>query len=622
MENLTRAEIVAAVESFHNDLIEAMTSGVATTQDIAIKRKKWDLVNDAWTNRPDGVIRLLGRKVLIGGKPELLAWYDSAIEKTATEMVAYEKEHMMEWFAKGDEYDKYITRIAHDFNYNFQWYENPYTGKVVTYEANLQTPKYTQILRNEFMKWYEHQIVTPQFLRQTARDGYVNFLLERPDMIVLLQAIHALANERHVRQEDIKRPVAVEAVEFALALVPVVGNAIALYESWAGEDLFGYKLTNLERGVLAASVMLPLAGRVFKGGRALYTEARLVKLYGSDAAGWSRVIKSSARASEQKASTRALQAADDALRVSKKLEGKVAQEAADALPKILHSNGVVGQAVEKEVTSVWEVISKKYPALSSLDEIALRRVLAKGNLDHIRGQLLEELLESQILPLLRSRQGAFALGLRVPKGKAIEFVAGHSIHSASGKVGRQITDGMLGYWEKDVFNILAIFEAKAGRDGARELSFLKGSLEKLTAKEKKELRAYAKEIMAEEKEIAEDAGRLYSRTVEDIEKEVIHEEPGQIRRDLERLDATVNKETGANILPKIRIGSREVEVKLNSISKTKIFGIVPKGVRISTIQKEVPKEFLFEAIAAPIHRKDLQAVANDLVGLAEKLNSP
>lgn len=125
------------------------------------------------------------------GNPELLAWYDSAVEKTAIETVAYEKGLSTEWLAKGGEYAKYIGEIAHNFYFNFRWYENPYTGLVVTYEVNLDTPKYTKILQVEFMKyWFKRRFVTPQFLRRNAKDGLADFLLERPDMIVLRSFLH------------------------------------------------------------------------------------------------------------------------------------------------------------------------------------------------------------------------------------------------------------------------------------------------------------------------------------------------------------------------------------------------------------------------------------------------
>jgi hypothetical protein len=95
---------------------------------------------------------------------------------------------------------------------------------------------------------------------------------------------------------------------------------------------------------------------------------------------------------------------------------------------------------------------------------------------------------------------------------------------------------------------------------------------------------------------------------------IVDEAGGQIRRDIERLD-----EFEDGTLATIRIGGNVHPVRL-SATKTKFFGIVPKGVRTSLLEKEVKAEgFLFEAIAVPVHTKDLQKTAQDLLPLAEKL---
>jgi len=61
-------------------------------------------------------------------------------------------------------------------------------------------------------------------------------------------------------------------------------------------------------------------------------------------------------------------------------------------------------------------------------------------------------------------------------------------------------------------------------------------------------------------------------------------------------------------------------VKLVSPTRTKFFGVVPKGVRTSLIEKEVRAEgFLFEALAVPIYTKDLGKIAEELLPLAEEM---
>lgn len=60
----------------------------------------------------------------------------------------------------------------------------------------------------------------------------------------------------------------------------------------------------------------------------------------------------------------------------------------------------------------------------------MERILLKGpNLNHLKGQLLEELLESRIVPWLKQRWGGLALALDVPAGKELEFIPGYIIVS-------------------------------------------------------------------------------------------------------------------------------------------------------------------------------------------------
>lgn len=185
-------------------------------------------------------------------------------------------------------------------------------------------------------------------------------------MIILLNFIHALPKLKIKIQEDNARPLPGEAIELSLSPFPVLGNAIALYEIWAGRELFGYHLSDLERGILSAFVLLPMAGRLVKGGRALNTEAHLVKLCGGDAAGWNRAIRSSDRVAEQRPSFGAIKSSEDSLRVSGKLEGVAAKEATRAVPKLLHSPGNLAASVTNEVEILWESPSKKCVALRGL----------------------------------------------------------------------------------------------------------------------------------------------------------------------------------------------------------------------------------------------------------------
>ena len=175
---------------------------------------------------------------------------------------------------------------------------------------------------------------------------------------------------------------------------------------------------------------------------------------------------------------------------------------------------------------------------------------------------------------------------------------------------RQITDGMLVYREGEKLVIAAIFEAKAGKSAARELSLTKGGISSLTEAQRGELRAAAKDVWLEERYLAKATGKAYKKSIEDVEKEFIQSElGGQVQRDIERLS------DGANI----RVGAQEFAVKI-SPTKTKFFGVLPKDARASTIEAQLKaSDFNYEILGADITASKLKDIAASLQALAEAM---
>lgn len=96
---------------------------------------------------------------------------------------------------------------------------------------------------------------------------------------------------------------------------------------------------------------------------------------------------------------------------------------------------------------------------------------------------------------------------------------------------------------------------------------------------------------------------------------ILDEAGGQFARDIERLD-----ELADGKLMELRLGGNMTPVKLLSATKTKFFAIVPKGPKPSLIEKEVKAlGYLIEAIAVPIHTKDLGKIAEELAKVAERV---
>ncbi|PGH07668.1 hypothetical protein GX51_01677 [Blastomyces parvus] len=617
MEKINEADLEKLLKQANNALTSLLTNASTNAMEIGIARERADIMNEQWTTARAKIVEVYGGMAISWEHKnnKMSKWYEHATTK-AVEKVAYEttsEDRSISHRRKDKEHYAYANAWARSKSEFFVWYKNEYTGVTHIWEANPLVPKLTATLRDEFQVWFQRQVVTQSLLDQSSAAAMHNFLNERPDMIVLLNLITRLPTTKTQSQGTIDRPAAVGAIDFTLSLVPFLGNAIALYELWAGHDLFGYELSHVEQAILAASILLPVAGRMVKGGRALYTEARLVKLYGKDAASWGKVMNASARASEQQAAIRSIEAGEEALAKLGRVEGKIAQEAAAGVKAVVLSPGTLPRFVAPETKILWETLSKKYPILDKLDEIAIDRVLRKGpNVNHLKGQLLEELAESHLIPMLRERHVGFALGVKVPKGKTLEFIPGYSIMDASG---RQITDGVLGYMDKQVFNILAIFEAKSGRKGARELTVTTTRVSKMSQDDLLEVKAAAKESWLNARGIARRNKQPFTKTVADFEKQLLKtKDTGQLQRDLERLSRNAGKP-----LTKIYIGEVHTAVRI-SPNNTKFFGIFPKGIRTSLVEVEAKAAgFKFEALTVPIHKTELTALAKELVPHAKQM---
>jgi len=473
--------------------------------------------------------------------------------------------------------------------------------------ANPAVPEIMKVLAKALMDWFNAQPNTKELIDWPARVGLGTMLTQRPDLATLLRLAETLPPDVEVSEIPVERSAMADAVEFAIGLIPVVGNVVAAYEAWSGEDLFGYKLSDLDRGILGASVLLPFAGRVVKEGRAIYSEARLVRLYGQDAASWSKALGAGGRGVAEREALGAVEKAERSLRVEKSITGAVARDAAAAVPK-LTTGGAVATTVDQAIVDLLREVQTAHPQLLELDALALERVLAKGpNVDHLKGQVLEELVESRLVPWLSKREGGFALGIAVPAGKKLEFIPGHLIRDAAG---RQITDGILAYREGESLVVAAVFEAKAGKRAARELSLKRAGISSLTDSELAELRANAKDVWREQRAAARAANLPYTKSLEDVMKEYSQSElGGQVRRDVERLADNA----------RIRVGTQELGVRI-SPTKTKFFGVLPKDVRASTIEAELKASgFTYEILGVDISASKLKDIAGSLQPLAEKL---
>jgi Pre-toxin TG len=484
--------------------------------------------------------------------------------------------------------------------------------------------KLMPIVASELLKWFKRHRITKDFLGRPAELGFYEFLLDRPDMDAMLRIIDEQPRDVTAYEDPsiitAQTQTAAQALmETAISFVPIVGEVVVAYEAWSGKDLFGNSLSDLDRGILGASMLLPMLGMVVKDGRAVYSETRLVRLYGGTASEWEHAISAVGRL--EAGDARVLAEAEEALRLAKRLEPGLARRAAAALPGIAKPAGLLQTSVDKAVSEAFTLLSKRHPIVSTLDEYAILRILEKGpHPDLIKGQLLEELIESRLVPWLADPNGYIALGFRSPiaPGSTVLFVPGHMISDIHG---RQLTDGILATWENNELLIQVVFEAKAGKSAARELRVGKGGISSLSDADRAQLRAEASRVYRTLKRRAELEGTTFTKKLEDVEKDVLadirySEEGGQVRRDIERLYEDVDGRPSL-----IYIGDRPKPVPARiSPTRTKFFGVLPGDVDPTTIQSSLQGlGYNFEVIRAAIGRRDLQSISDQLTPLAQKM---
>jgi len=162
------------------------------------------------------------------------------------------------------------------------------------------------------------------FLDLTAEEAFSRLLKdERPDLNVALRLVAQLPGDTswmplprpppgHESPDD-DRPAYQDVVELAISCIPVAGSFVMAYEAVAGQDLFGNDLSDLQRGVLAAGVLLPMVFRLVEGERAVYSAERLSKLYGGEVRTWENSLALGEKVSAEGGSLKTLTAAGEAL---------------------------------------------------------------------------------------------------------------------------------------------------------------------------------------------------------------------------------------------------------------------------------------------------------------------
>lgn len=541
--------------------------------------------------------------------PPAFRWWVDCSTIAGQRLIPYERDPAG-YERKVKEYDDFADQIRANVRKGYKvLHESSKVRQVWTVRHNLPTQQVIDRIALALPDYRRFHEPDADFLRVPVREGLMRMLDEdRIDLAVMLRLSLSLPLDIAVRDLPLAdNPSWMDGIELMIGLIPVIGNMVAAYEAYSGKDLFGRELSDFERGVLGASVLLPAAARLVKGGKAMYTTNRMVSLYGADARQVSTSLALSERLSADAAGLGRLKAADDAVAAGTKVTRSAAEKLVDFLKTMGIDNSgrlLTPAVVDAKLVKAFETVVAKHPKLKVLDALAIERIAAKGaNIDHVKGQLLEELLEDHVVKVLRDPHGKIALGLSHVKGTFV-YVPGHLIRDVDGLL---LTDGMIIRQVGDQIQVVAVFEAKSGKASARGLSAKSKSVAELSSRERAQYLADAESSLKDLHERARIKGQPPpTTTLDEIMKRMKNTEAGgQVRSDVERLD-----QVG------IHINSREVTNDLYVGPRTtKWFGVVPKDVKGAPIKKALGEAGLknVEIMGFDITQAELKAAAEAII---------
>jgi hypothetical protein len=290
---------------------------------------------------------------------------------------------------------------------------------------------------------------------------------------------------------------------------------------------------------------------------------------------------------------------------------KLRQAAAEAAVEL------EGRLKISKIQATLEQLVAKYPILAEhkLDAGALQRVLAKAdNIDHAKGQLLEEFAAKRMEKLLTSKDEITKLLGKEVNAK-LEFIPGHTI---TDKAGKQFTDGMIVFRQKDgTLRVVGIIESKAGRASSRGLGKSYKSLKDMNPEEFKEAQEVAIELLRDKRpKLAnlsnEQLLKNHGKEVEKLMKDLPSAEAGQVRKDIERLVPNVDDKTTT-----VMINGKPEQV-VGGQRSTRILGVAPSDVNLDTLASKLSDDKLnFGRLDVDIDQKQVKALAEDIIQIGK-----
>jgi Domain of unknown function (DUF4157) len=266
-----------------------------------------------------------------------------------------------------------------------------------------------------------------------------------------------------------------------------------------------------------------------------------------------------------------------------------------------------------------------HPSVGAFPPEAFERILSvRQSLDKATGQLLEEMLNAGMATreAREASAGVEAVEAARKAGAELEFLPGYMLRDENGRL---ITDGILGYRDKDVFRVVQVFESKAGEEAAQKLV---AEATKMSKKGWRELRQYAADAVRED---LIEGGRLSERQVQSLEKmsadqirraypaeykkvfnQAMAEEAGQARRTLERLAPG-----GDNPTNLFRVDdATPMKITAGPVN-TQVTGLVPANVDPADLLKGLQAQRLnVDILKSQLTQGELRTIAQSIIDQA------
>jgi hypothetical protein len=140
-----------------------------------------------------------------------------------------------------------------------------------------------KLIRRQIGDDFLHDIVSrmgnPDFLQTSVEADYNYYLATHDEQARILELTQRHPFVEHAALDKPDLPWWQTAIEIAVGFIPIVGQVVGTIEAIAGYDMFGNPLSDAERAIIGASILLPATRHIYKHGKAMYTVDKFSDLY-------------------------------------------------------------------------------------------------------------------------------------------------------------------------------------------------------------------------------------------------------------------------------------------------------------------------------------------------------